>query len=315
MTASVMVRLPLPPPWIANADGSGYTNTVTREVLKEHPYANVFQSGYFDQALMSGELVKIIDGTVSGTGIGASDNTVKVKDVETVMGEGETDDDGIENPGVPSSSVLSIVNRENNQCAAGETVESLTLVGKTGTVNGSHPSHKKKDKVSFTDFRCEWREAGLMGDTNSYGLRIRYFEDQRTMVKLDGVDGEWLLTTLDGPYGPVNKFDLFVGAKVRIFGRHLTITSASASVCHDITVRAKKMEKMIKVMQTRVESVGAVPIIRRAVPTAVRHIVRSAKAEGHENLRKLLIDCTKLAEQLCDLGLSHSIKDFEAEVH
>ena len=163
--------------------------------------------------------------------------------------------------------------------------------------------------VKSTDFRCEWKEScGVSGGIKSYGLRIRYFADQRTMIKIDGISGQWEATTLDGAYGPVNEYDLFIGAKIKVFGRHLTITSANASVCHEIEEKAQKLKKQISFMQNSIENVGAVPILRRAAPVQMRHVTRGAKAEGHVNLRKLANDVSKLSEQMYNLGLDEVVK-------
>ena len=90
-----------------------------------------------------------------------------------------------------------------------------------------------RGKENYRDFRCQWKESGLFG-IQAYGMIIRFFTDGSTQVKFDGVDAEWIFTVLDGPYGPVDKYDLFIGAKVKVFGRHLTISSANVSVCHEI---------------------------------------------------------------------------------
>lgn len=91
-----------------------------------------------------------------------------------------------------------------------------------------------------------------------------------TQIIFDGVDGEWLFTVLEGPYGPIDRYDLFIGAKIKIFGRHLTISSANASVCHWIDQQGRKLEKKITWIQEKIEKVGAVPIIRREAPK-VKH--------------------------------------------
>lgn len=136
---------------------------------------------------------------------------------------------------------------------------------------------------------------------------IRCYDDMSTQIKFDGVEGEWLFTTLEGPYGPVDRYDLFIGAKIKVFGRHLTISSANATVCHWIDQQSKKLEHKIKWLQEKIEKVGSVPIIRRDAPKVMRHITRSEKAAGYQNLRKLKIDLAKLGEQLSELGLSHLV--------
>ena len=92
---------------------------------------------------------------------------------------------------------------------------------------------------------------------------------------------------------------------MRIFGRHLTITSADSSVCHGIEKKAEKLTKKIAWLQEKIEKIGAVPLIRRQAPVVTRNIVREANSSGHSNLRKLKNDVSKLSEQLLDLGLSH----------
>ncbi len=163
------------------------------------------------------------------------------------------------------------------------------------------------DEPHYIDFRCFWKETGLFG-TSSHEVIIRYFlQDGSTRVKFEGVTGEWLLTVLEGPYGPVDRYDLFIGAKIKLFGRSLTIAAANASVCHWIDVRGKELKKLVMWFQNKIETVGAIPVIRRIAPTVTRYIVRSNKAEGHQNLRKLKIDIAKLGEQLADLGLGYLI--------
>ena len=169
-------------------------------------------------------------------------------------------------------------------------------------------------KSEFFDFRCVWRESGFFG-TNSYGLVIRYLlESGISLVKFDGIEGEWKLSVIEGPHGPLDRNDLFIGGRLKLFGRSLTISTANASACHWIDVEGKRLQNTIKWLQTKIENVGAIPIIRREVPAMTRHIQRSSKAEGHQNLRKLKIEIAKLGEQLAHLGLSRLLFDEEIEI-
>ena len=169
-------------------------------------------------------------------------------------------------------------------------------------------------KSEFVDFRCVWKESGFLG-MNSYGLVIRYFlESGIALVKFDGIEGEWKLSVIEGPHGPLDRNDLFIGGRVKLFGRSLTITTANASVCHWIDVEGKRLQNKIKWLQTKIENVGAIPIIRREFPTMTRHIQRSSKAEGHQNLRKMKTEIAKLGEQLAHLGLSRLLFDEGIEI-
>lgn len=166
----------------------------------------------------------------------------------------------------------------------------------------------------FIDFRCSWKESGVFG-IYTYGLLMRYFLDNgNTLVKFDGIEGEWQLGELEGPFGPADRNDLFIGGKVKLFGRSLTISTANASVCHLIDIEGKRLQNMIKWLQTKIETVGAVPVIRREVPTMTRHIQRNSKAEGHQNLRKLKTKIARLGEQLAHLGLSYLLVEEEIDI-
>ena len=99
-----------------------------------------------------------------------------------------------------------------------------------------------------------------------------------------------------------------------MFGRYLTISTANATVCHWIDVEGKRLQNSIKWLQTKIENVGAVPVIRREIPTMSRHIQRSSRAEGHQNLRKFKTQIAKLGEQLCHLGLSHLLAEEKVDI-
>jgi len=160
----------------------------------------------------------------------------------------------------------------------------------------------------YNDFRCMWKEFGLMGETNSYGLVIRYYPDGQTVIKFDGVEGKWHLSQLMGPYGPLDRYDLFVGAKVTVFGRHMSIASCGASTCRWIEDEGRRLAQQQEWLQQRVESVGAVPLVQRAPPMGPSSAQgRAGKAAGSDDLRRRANENAKLAEQLAGLGMAHCI--------
>ena len=162
------------------------------------------------------------------------------------------------------------------------------------------------------DFRCVWKELGLFGHVNSYGLTIRYFEDGRTVIKFDGLDGKWMFSQLLGSHGPLDRYDFFVGAKVRIFGRHLTISSTNASTCQWIDDEGKRLLKKQDWLQSRIESVGAVPAVRRNEPIGIKCNFTRKGNSGNADLRRIHSENTKLLEQLASLGMASTCAAYHA---
>jgi hypothetical protein len=163
---------------------------------------------------------------------------------------------------------------------------------------------------SAYQFRCTWKELGLFGDRQCFGLTIMYsVEDQKILVNFDGVDGaNWQYSTLDGPYGPVDRHDLFVGSRVKLLGRTLTISSASTLAMRWIDKEYKKLLRQQEFLITKVESVGAKACVKRQLPEVVLDITRDFKGTGGRcDLRKVVNENARLGEQLAGLGLGHFI--------
>jgi len=159
------------------------------------------------------------------------------------------------------------------------------------------------------DFRCEWKEIGLKGNILSYGITLKYFiEDQHFELVFDGVDATWKYSKLDGKYGPVDKYDLFIGSKITLFGRHLSISSTNCDICRLIDNTESKLKKKRAYLQEKIETLGVTPVVRRATQERVRNITRSSSKTGHGNLRQLRNEILKLSEQMGDLGLAHLLK-------
>lgn len=171
---------PLPPPW--KKMGDIYVHDITGEESSEHPF----------QRMKS--LRNVLNNSNRSINYEKDDN--KIIETDLVLGINEDDKN--------NTSFLS--ERENFQL---NSFQNTNLESSLSNKNG-----KTKTKALYFDFRCHWKELNLFGEKQSFGLTIRYYdEDGRTIVKFDGLDGGWHLTTLEGPYGPLDRNDLFLGAK------------------------------------------------------------------------------------------------------
>ena len=163
---------------------------------------------------------------------------------------------------------------------------------------------------SNLQFRCTWKELGLFGDRQVFGLTIMYSaEDQKTLIKFDGIDNAtWQYSSLEGPHGPCNRYDLFIGSRIKLFGRTLTISSASTVACHWIDREYAKLLKQQDYLITKVESVGSKPIVMRPQNQPMLNITRDEKGGGGRcDLRKVVNENARLGEQLSSLGLGHFV--------
>lgn len=156
----------------------------------------------------------------------------------------------------------------------------------------------------FVDFKCNWEKIGLFEDRDLFGLTIRYYENGVTCLKFDGANKEWIETVVEGPNGPVDRYDLFIDGKVKIFGRTISISTTCASNCHWIYNEGQKLLKKQSWLQSKIESIGAVPVVKRPPPKVAQGF-RAAKSEGQTNLRRIVSENIKLGEQMVDLGLGH----------
>ena len=163
---------------------------------------------------------------------------------------------------------------------------------------------------SNLQFRCTWKELGLFGDRQVFGLTIMYSaDDQKTLVKFDGIDNaSWQYSSLEGPHGPCNRYDLFIGSRIKLFGRTLTISSASTVACQWIDREYAKLLKQQDYLISKVESVGSKPVVRRPQNQPMLNITRDEKGGGGRcDLRKVVNENARLGEQLASLGLGHFV--------
>jgi hypothetical protein len=160
----------------------------------------------------------------------------------------------------------------------------------------------------YYEYHCQWNERDLFGKVNLYGLSLRFYEEGggRTLIKFDGLVGEWVFSTLQGNYGPIDQHDLYIGAKITVFGRHLTISSASGSAMRWIEKEKRRLEKHQDYFREKIATVGKVPCVKGKDATCIRHITRD-KPPGQVDLRRLQLDTARLGEQIASLGLSSQL--------
>lgn len=170
----------------------------------------------------------------------------------------------------------------------------------TGTYTSGTFSEK------YFEYRCLWKELGLFEDKNIFGLTIRLFiNDERTIVRLDGQNVEWEYVVIEGPYGPATRHDLFIGSKIKVYGRNLIIRAANREACHWIDKEYKRMGRQQDSMQMRIEKCGLIPVVQRVyAPPIISNTRGGPGLGGRCDLSKLRRENSRLGEQLVNIGIA-----------
>jgi hypothetical protein len=262
-------ELILPPHWHKRGDGNGYYNDLTNETSDSNPINKFFQfrSKYFTDSEENTHLPPEYK-------YANNSNTVSAPSPHYIPFS--SDHDEISN-------------------VSGDFQELERTTDNTVVIECKGKSY---------DYKCQWNERDCNGKVSLYGLTVRFYEDNSTLIKFDGIDGEWVYSALQGTHGPITHHDLFIGARLVIFGRHLTVSSANAASIRWSEKEFKRLNQQQEAFRKRILSVGHIPCSRLKEPDTVRHITRNEKSAANHDLRKVLIETGKLGEQLVALGLA-----------
>lgn len=272
----------LPPHWHKKENGSGYFNEMTHEESDVNPALKFLEmrKKYFGDAKVS-EVKSVLD------------EYITEREIKMDFAEPATPSP------VRSSSKRFEAIEEELSMGSGDfpSFEEINKLGATG-------SNKVECKGKHCDYKTQWNERDLFGKVTLYGLMIRYYEDHNTLIKFDGIDGEWIFTSLKGPYGRLTQHDLYIGSQVTVFGRHLTILSCNAAAVQWAEKEHKRLSKQQDLFRAKILSVGQKPCVLKPEAQTIKHITRDQKAIVHVNLRKMMNENARLGEQLSSLGLS-----------
>lgn len=275
----------LPPHWHRKEDGSGYFNDLTHEESDHNPALKFLEMRRKYLGSDNAEVKDVLDDYIADQKLRLEfTNQPEPSPVKSPK-KGDAKGDAIdEELSMGSGDFLSM--------------DEINKLGATGS------SKKIECKGKHYDYKTQWNERDLFGKVTLYGLMIRYFEDHNTLIKFDGIDGEWIFTSLKGPYGRLTQHDLYIGAQVTVFGRHLTILSCNAAAVQWAEREHKRLEKQQELFRSKILSVGQRPCVLKPEAQTIKHITRDQKAVVHVNLRKMLNENARLGEQLSSLGLS-----------
>lgn len=158
----------------------------------------------------------------------------------------------------------------------------------------------------YFEYRCLWKELGLFEDKSIFGLTIRFLINSAcTIVRLDGQNSEWEFVVLEGPYGPTTKHDLFIGSKIKVYGRNVIIRAANREACQWIEKEYKRLVKQQDTMQMRIEKCGLIPVVQRVYAPPLLINARGGHGLGGRcDLSRIRRENSRLGEQLVNIGMA-----------
>jgi len=288
----------LPPHWSFDEDTQLYFNDITQEESQVHPIATYMRCRNQVLNLSSEDHISIEIEKLQHNQTDVHDNITNNESAPSH----EVEDVSENSPGNPNWPDSPATNH-NGTGALPPITPSEEQLGKNIVAEVDLPTGK------FYEYHCQWTERDLFGKVNLYGLTLRYYEEShKTVIRFDGIVGDWVYSMIQGPYGPLEHKDFFVGAKITVFGRHLTISSASGTAIRWIERERKRLEKQQEMFREKIMAVGKVPCVKGKPTDIVRHITRGAPIEpGHADLRKISMINARLGEQLASLGLSDQL--------
>jgi hypothetical protein len=276
-------EIPIPPPWVF--ENGVYYNDVTGEETTTHPLKRLMDAKAAAEGPSSEENTSSLDKRELVSSLDSSLEYINTALIETQQEEM-----------VPATNMDHTQREGKNASGDDEEKESAPV------------KIKRAPGLRYFDFRCLWRETSLFGEINSYGLTVRWYMDRSVTITFDGLEGKWDLSHLEGLYGPIERIDLFVGAKLNIFGRKMSINSCGASTCKWIEDEGQRLKKQQNWLQERVESVGKVPVVRRPPPKGpLQNSGRGGRPAGSDDLRRMTTENSKLLEQLAKIGMGHCV--------
>ena len=182
-------KYPLPPPWRIVEEENAFINDDTGEVSTIHPYQRLLDRRAAEQEVLNVGVSSSNHSNINSQAVVESkdgkDSTERIYD----DGLGKLREDGSDGSLFVGESTSLV---ENKTADADVSLNNTTLVEKANTETTGDTQREsqqmsaptstqalrtKMKGMKYTDFRCVWKELSLMGQTNAYGLTIRYYPD------------------------------------------------------------------------------------------------------------------------------------------
>lgn len=175
--------------------------------------------------------------------------------------------------------------------------------------NITSPTINRLPNLLYADFQCKWKDVNVSGKMKTNTLTLRFYQDQSVDITIEGINNTWQLSHLSGLYGSLNRYDLFMGSSVRIFGRNMTIsTVVQVWIMDEIQQAGMFLLRKQAWIIDKIEKVGKTPLVKayKLQNPEITH-KKTSHTIAHVNLRKIYQENMKLCDQLHQLGLNHLV--------
>ena len=199
---------------------------------------------------------------------------------------------------------------ESHCCDVGVTADVVRKVNPETLTEIEGIDRSSVSTEKYSEYKCTWKENDVFDDKSVFGLTIRVqHSDDEALVRFDGPNCCWKTVVLEAPYGPVSRHDLFIGSKIKVYGRNLVISSASRTTCEWIELEHKRLSRRQEKMRVKIEKCGVVPVVQLAYSAPIHTFSREGPGlGGHSDLRKIRRENAFLGEQLVNLGIDFDFR-------
>mmetsp|Transcript_26101 Transcript_26101/g.34273 ORF Transcript_26101/g.34273 Transcript_26101/m.34273 type:complete len:458 (-) Transcript_26101:188-1561(-) len=155
------------------------------------------------------------------------------------------------------------------------------------------------------EFYSWWRENSA-GQMIKRGLTLVYhYIEDNFMVQLDGSEKIYTISHIMGKYGPVEVWDLHVGAALDVLGRRITLHSAERTTAQWLDKQATWYIRVAEALEKALYKHGSKAKLKQVSDRLFAHQnalqIKKVKGKGYVNLRKLRTEIEEMKLALSEI--------------
>ena len=215
---------------------------------------------------------------------------------DTNGNNGSNGNEGKMNTSFSSSKLLDDMSSTSRKRAAEEGRSSGNGKGRSnGRNNVQRPHIRDLEVLEFKSWWSETLQGMEKGNTRRYMDLLFSCETGQFQVILDRSDKVYTLSHIEGKHGPLESWDLYIGARINVLGRMTTLMQASGPTLDWLDYHCKRLQKANKALKKELKKYSM-----KFAREQSSLMSRTKGDKGSLSLRNLLNDIDSLRTKLSD---------------